>query len=125
MHMINYLCRSKIVAPTARGGRGRGRARAFSYGDLVLLRLLAKLLAQGISVMRLRKALSTLQEEGRHNTDLVLRKRVVTDGYDLYLSDEDGWRGARSRQYVFAFFIELGPIRKEVVERAKPLRLVA
>src|SRR5687768_15820431 len=58
--MVDYLCRNKVLAPSTEFRRGRGRPRRYSFGDIVMLRALAKLLRNGISVLRLGKALAAL-----------------------------------------------------------------
>ena len=49
--MLNYLCREKVLLPSVPGRRGRGRPRRYSFGDVVMLRVIAKLLKAGVSVM--------------------------------------------------------------------------
>jgi hypothetical protein len=51
MAMVNYLVRQRIVTPTAGARRGRGVQRKFSFGDLVVLKAVTKLLEAGFLPM--------------------------------------------------------------------------
>lgn len=112
--MLNYLCRYGIITPGASTMLGRGRRRKFVFGDLILLRIIARLLEKGVSVLRLRTSLANLQADGRHYVDLLTRRYVATDGADIYVLDKGVWQVLDSRQLTFAFVLELGGVRKEV-----------
>jgi len=117
VHMVNYLCRHGIVEPSAGDRRGRGVRRKYSYADMLLLRVVAKLLNQGTSVLRLKKSLTELQARGRTTQDLVTKKFVATDGHNLYFEDGGILELLDSGQMAFAFVLELGSIRDEVLEK--------
>lgn len=112
--MINYLCRHSIVTPTGDKSRGRGTVRKYTYEDLLLLRLIAKLLTKGVSVLRLKKSLIALQKRGTHTTELVSKRFVITDGRNVYFGDGTAFEVMSSGQMAFAFVLELGTLRKEV-----------
>jgi DNA-binding transcriptional MerR regulator len=114
MAMVNYLCRYGIVKPSGSRARGRGTARKYLYADILLLRVIAKLLAQGISVMRLRKSLAALQKRGVRTSELVSRRYVLTDGYNLYFQDKATLEQLDSGQLTFAFVLQLNALRTEV-----------
>ena len=118
--MLEYLCRHQIVIPNAAPCRGRGRARRYSFGDLVLLKVVSKLLANGISVSKMRAALRGLQK--RHvDLSSVLKKSVlVTDGRSVYLLDKSGTlEDLRFGQMTFAFVVELNAIQVELGAKAR------
>ncbi|MFW2355953.1 MerR family transcriptional regulator [Hydrogenophaga sp.] len=117
--MLNYLCRTGLVEPSCDCSRGHGRARHYSFGDVVALRLVARLAAAGISPLRLRKGLEYLRT---YHSDITLTSlpasHLVTDGEFLYLKEgHDPLERALDGQYAFAFVVELEQIRREVVER--------
>ncbi len=112
--MVNYLCRYGIVKPSGSKERGRGTARKYLYTDILLLRVIAKLLAQGISVMRLRKSLVALQKRGLHTSELVTKRYVLTDGYNLYFQNKATLEQLDSGQLTFAFVLQLTALRTEV-----------
>src|ERR1700744_5151711 len=120
--MLDYLCREKVVVPSLPGKRGRGRARRYSFGDLVMLRALEKLLGAGVSVRRVRKALQVLRESfGEISPERLPTHYLVTDGVGVYLRehakgkkrllDLDG-----TGQMSFFFVLELRDIHREILK---------
>jgi hypothetical protein len=95
---------------------------AYSFGDVVALRLVAKLSSAGVSVLRLRKALAGLRKLHPEITLTSLpASHVVTDGRDLYLRRRgDSLERALDGQFAFAFVVELAPLRDEVAAGMLP-----
>lgn len=122
--MVNYLCRHHLVEPSCDCKRGHGSARHYCFGDLVALRLVAKLAASGISPLRLRKGMQYLKKvrpEIKFNS--LPATHVVTDGRHIYLRNgDDVLERATDGQYSFAFVIELEHVRQEVKRRMTPLQ---
>lgn len=114
LHKVNYLCRHKIVEPTGLTSRGRGITRRYSFADVLLLRIIAALLANGVSVEKLRKSLNALSARGKGSREILSKKYVVTDGSDVYFKSDDVLEVLESGQMSFAFVLELGRVRKEV-----------
>lgn len=120
--MVNYLCRHDIVSPSGNSDRGRGKMRKFTYVDVLLLRVIAKLLAQGISVLRLRKCLHSLKQHSDEINSLLSRKFLVTDGQTIYFSENNVLEALDSGQLSFGFFLELNSVRNEVDETIELLK---
>lgn len=116
--MLNYLCREQIVVPSVLPSRGHGSPRAYSFGDVVALRLVAKLSAAGVLVLRLKKAMQRLRKLHPEITLTSLPgSHVVTDGRDLYIRRKgETLERALDGQFAFAFVVELAPIRNEVAD---------
>lgn len=112
-HMLNYLCRHKIVEPTGGKKRGRGNRRLYSFADLLLLRVMEKLLAKGVSALRLRDAIRGVQDRGRSKNELISNKYIVTDGVDIYFEDDGMLERLASGQLTFAFVLQLDTLRQE------------
>jgi len=115
--MVDYLCRQQILVPSNPGRRGRGCPRLYSFGDVVMLRVLAKLLSVGVSVSRLKKALKVLRKYHKLiSEDRLPAEYLVSDGHHVYLkkggslADLDG-----SGQTSFLFVLELRHVRGEVL----------
>ncbi len=113
VHMVNYLARYEIVSPSGGQRRSRGLARRYLYADLLLLRVTARLLENGISVLRLRKALEGLRQRGGA-TDILARRFVITDGYNLFFKDAGVAELLETGQLSFAFVVELRSLRAEM-----------
>jgi DNA-binding transcriptional MerR regulator len=116
-YMLDYLCRQKILAPTFPGRRGRGHARKYSFGDVVMLRALARLLNAGVSVERLKKALRALRSQHKNISRESLPSRyLVTDGTRVFLRSAEGLLDLDGTgQMSFAFVLELEDLRQEVL----------
>ena len=115
--MVDYLCRSSIVVPSARPKPGRGRGRRFTFGDVVMLRVLAQLLSCGISVARLKRALDKIRKRHGEITSASLPGNYLfTDGRKLYFRDQSNAveELTDGRQLVFAFVIKLSQVRDDV-----------
>lgn len=119
--MVNYLCRHRLVVPAIGRKRGRGIERKYSFGDIVILRSVAKLLEAGVSVLRLKKALANLR---RLHADITAEKMpasfLVTDGRDVYFRQDSGvLELLTSGQLSFAFVVEVESVRRDAVRFAK------
>ena len=114
--MVNYLCRTHVVEPSCSCKRGHGSARHYSFGDVVALRLIAKLSLTGVQPLRLRTAMQGMRHLHPQITLTNLPARyIVTDGADLYLrNDGDTVERMRDGQMAFAFVVELRQLRAEV-----------
>src|SRR5476651_2308427 len=88
--MLNYLCRNGLVEPSCVCKRGHGSTRHYSFGDVVALRLVARLSASGVSVLRLKSGLQRLREIHPEITlTSVPSKHVATDGVDIFWRQAD------------------------------------
>jgi len=125
--MLNYLCRTEIIEPTCSCVRGHGKARHYSFGDLVALRLVARLSAMGVSPLRLKQGLRALRDRHPEITLTSLpASHIVTNGKHLFLREEgDTLERLLDGQLAFAFVIELPKLRDEVVLEISKLRATA
>src|SRR5437870_3703404 len=59
---VDYWHRNRFLRPAASGrsGRGRGRERIYSYGDILRLRIARELREQEVSLETLRRVLAKL-----------------------------------------------------------------
>ncbi|MFW7340701.1 MerR family transcriptional regulator [Pollutimonas sp. H1-120] len=119
--MVNYLCRHRLVVPAVGRKRGRGIERKYSFGDLVILRSVAKLLEAGVSILRLKKALTNLRRLHANITqDGMPASFLVTDGKDVYFRQGSGvLELLASGQFSFAFVLEVESVRRDAVAFSK------
>ena len=118
--MVDYLCRSGVLIPSARKKPGRGRARQYTYSDLVYLRILKKLLDKGVSVAKLKRGFQNLRKKHKDFDPSNLPQRYfVTDGIDP-LFKENAEEASKyvlnlaTEQYAFAFIIDMTVTCQEV-----------
>lgn len=123
--MVDYLRRVGYLCPAYESGaRARGRVRYYSYRDLVIGRIVQKLRESGIELARLKDALSQLaQHEGWAKIDSASPAEVVrlllTDGRVMFIAGDDGFLDELrpSRQRAFAFVVDMGNMRTEVIDQ--------
>src|SRR5262249_50293053 len=120
IHMLNYLARQGYLVPTyVRSGR-RGKTRYYSYRDLVIARLVKKLLDAGLEISRLKDGIQRLPKDPRwssRNPEKALRM-LVTDGSSLYFLDETETLIDLTKhgQLTFAFVLNVAAAQAEVKE---------
>jgi hypothetical protein len=118
--MIDYLCRTQIIVPSASRsrGRGRGRERRFTFSDVVVLRTIAKLLQQGISVRRLQRDLRRAAQWYASSVgDPAPLPYLCTDGTRAFFRRKDAvLEELGSGQLAFGFVLDVERIKGEVVE---------
>lgn len=117
--MLTYLAHQQIVRPSETRHAARGRRRLYSFGDLILLRAIARLLEQGIEVKRLRPQLQKLQKEFNTQQEFATAlKYLVTDGADVFtVEGKDQITSALTGQLAFAFLLDLRQLNDEVRNR--------
>ncbi len=72
---LDYWTRTGLVASTAQGAEGSGSRRRYSYNDLLELKLIKRLLDEGIALHRVREVFDYLRDELGENVasaDLVI-----------------------------------------------------
>lgn len=85
---LDYWARTGLVEPTVRGASGSGSQRLYSFRDILVLKLVKRLLDTGISLQQIRTAVAQLHEAGV--VDLA-QTTLMSDGASVYLctsSDE-------------------------------------
>jgi DNA-binding transcriptional MerR regulator len=113
LDMVNYLCRHEIVVASGSVERGRGRPRRYTYADAVLLRVVGRLLKQGVSVLGLKKSITAYRKRGLAD-DISAFRYFVTDGYNVYFRNSGSLEDVASGQSSFAFVLDLQATRREI-----------
>ena len=78
---LDYWARTGLVEPTVRGASGSGTQRLYSFRDILLLKVIKRLLDAGISLQQIRTAVHHLRERG---TDDLTRVTLMSDGASVY-----------------------------------------
>ena len=78
---LDYWARTGLVEPSVRSARGSGSQRLYGFRDILVLRVVKRLLDTGISLQQIRAAVTYLREHGA--TD-VARITLMSDGISVY-----------------------------------------
>ncbi|MCL2316191.1 MAG: MerR family transcriptional regulator [Actinomycetia bacterium] len=83
---LDYWARTDLVTPSIRPAEGSGTQRLYSFRDLLLLRVVKRLLDAGITLQQIRVAVAHLRGRGvRDLTTLTL----LSDGRSVYECTSD------------------------------------
>ncbi len=61
---LDYWARTGLVVPSVRDASGSGTSRLYSFRDLVVLKVVKRLLDAGVSLQNIRKAIEALRSRG-------------------------------------------------------------
>ncbi|MHB8506986.1 MAG: MerR family transcriptional regulator, partial [Acidimicrobiales bacterium] len=74
---LDYWARTNLLRPSISDARGSGSQRRYSYGDLVRLKVIKRLLDAGISLAQARRAIDCLRATGE---DIATANLVIDEG---------------------------------------------
>lgn len=108
---LDYWARTQLVEPTIRGAAGSGSQRLYGFRDILVLKLVKRLLDTGISLQQIRTAVDQLRQSGI--SDLA-QTTLMSDGASVYLctSDDEVIDLVSRGQGVFG--IAVGKVLREV-----------
>lgn len=78
---LDYWARTGLVEPTVRGARGSGSQRLYSFRDILLLKVVKRLLDTGVSLHQIRIAVEALHERGVEDLTAIT---LMSDGASVY-----------------------------------------
>ncbi|WP_399066239.1 MerR family transcriptional regulator [Streptomyces winkii] len=78
---LDYWARTGLVEPSIRPAYGSGSQRLYSFRDIVVLKIVKRLLDTGVSLQNIRTAVQHLRSRGR--TDLA-QMTLMSDGATVY-----------------------------------------
>lgn len=124
--MVDYLCRTEIVIPTAGRERRHGIARRYAFKDIIVLKAVAKLLQKGVKVSRLKDSIKKLRRRKGIDQSHISERYLITDGKDIYLKGQDAViEDIRNGQLVFSFLVDLDLIRQQLHDEINARRPAA
>jgi DNA-binding transcriptional MerR regulator len=108
---LDYWARTTLVEPSVRAAHGSGSQRLYSFRDILVLKVVKRLLDTGISLQQIRAAVQHLRDRG--SADLA-QVTLMSDGVSVYectTADEvvDLLQGGQG-----VFGIALGRVWREV-----------
>ncbi len=78
---LDYWARTGLVEPSVRSAGGSGTQRLYSFRDILLLKVIKRLLDAGVSLQQIRQAVAHLRARG---TDDLTRVTLMSDGATVY-----------------------------------------
>ncbi|MFP5415462.1 MAG: MerR family transcriptional regulator [Actinomycetes bacterium] len=104
---LDYWARTGLVVPEVRTAGGSGTQRLYSFRDILMLKVVKRLLDAGISLQQIRTAIEHLRARGVQDLSSVT---LMSDGVSVYeaVSDEEIIDLVHGGQGIFA--IALGRV---------------
>ncbi|MFM8844146.1 MAG: MerR family transcriptional regulator [Actinomycetota bacterium] len=108
---LDYWARTGLVEPTIRSATGSGSARLYGFKDILVLKIVKRLLDTGVSLQNIRSAVTHLRERG---VDDLARITLMSDGASIYecTNSEEIFDLLQGGQGVFG--IAIGKVWNEV-----------
>ncbi|WP_344139171.1 MerR family transcriptional regulator [Luedemannella flava] len=78
---LDYWARTGLVVPGVRDASGSGTQRLYSFRDIVVLKVVKRLLDAGVSLQNIRKAIDTLRQ---HGVEDLAGITLISDGTSVY-----------------------------------------
>jgi DNA-binding transcriptional MerR regulator len=108
---LDYWARTGLVEPSVRAAHGSGSQRLYSFRDILVLKVVKRLLDTGISLQQIRAAVQHLRD---HGSEDLAQVTLMSDGVSVYectSADEvvDLLQGGQG-----VFGIALGKVWREV-----------
>lgn len=108
---LDYWARTGLLEPSVRSATGSGTQRLYSFRDVLVLKVIKRLLDTGVTLQQIRLAVDSLRARGTYD---LARITLMSDGASVYecTSDEEVIDLLRGGQGVFG--IALGSVWREV-----------
>ncbi|PLC13029.1 transcriptional regulator [Kocuria flava] len=78
---LDYWARTGLVEPTVRGASGSGTHRLYSFRDILVLKIVKRLLDTGVSLQQIRTAVGALRARGIED---LAQLTMMSDGASVY-----------------------------------------
>ena len=78
---LDYWARTRLVEPSVRPASGSGSQRLYGFRDILVLRVVKRLLDTGISLQQIRSAVTVLREHGMADLTKIT---LMSDGATVY-----------------------------------------
>ena len=85
MRQVDYWDRTHFIKPSIREASGYGTARLYSFVDLVQLKVAKTLIDKGVSLQKIRKAITYLKKNFPDIEKPLAEMRFLTDGETIFV----------------------------------------
>lgn len=115
---LDYWARTGLVEPTVRDASGSGNQRLYSFRDMLLLKVVKRLLDAGVSLQNIRSAVAYLHARSAETlTDITL----MSDGVSVYECTNDKQVIDLVHQGQGVFGIAVGQVWRELAGSLREL----
>ncbi|MEY4452091.1 MAG: hypothetical protein RLZZ380_1212 [Actinomycetota bacterium] len=83
---LDYWDRTGLVQPSVRGATGSGTQRLYAFRDILVLKLVKRLLDTGVSLQQIRIAINQLRKSGIND---LAKTTLMSDGAKVYLCNSN------------------------------------
>ncbi len=108
---LDYWARTKLVEPSVRAAQGSGSQRLYSFRDILVLKVVKRLLDTGVSLQQIRTAVTHLRDRGVQDLAQIT---LMSDGVSVYESTTPDELFALLQGGQGVFGIALGRVWQEV-----------
>ena len=110
---LDYWARTGLIKPSVQSAQGSGTQRRYSFADIVQLKVVKRLLDAGMSLKKIRTAMSILREQLESNNPLT-DVTLLSDGATIFAahSPDEVVDVFQKGQGVFG--IAVGPVQQEL-----------
>ena len=78
---LDYWARTELVVPSIKSASGSGSQRLYGFGDILVLKIVKRLLDTGVSRQNIRTAVEHLRSRGVSDLE---RMTLMSDGVSIY-----------------------------------------
>jgi DNA-binding transcriptional MerR regulator len=110
---LDYWARTDLLRPSLATAQGSGSQRLYSFGDIVQLRVVKRLLDAGMSLKKIRQAMDLLREQLDSDTPLA-DVTLLSDGSTIYAAHSADEVVDVFRRGQGVFGIAVGPVQAEM-----------
>jgi len=115
---LDYWARTDLIRPSLTDAAGSGSRRRYSYGDLLELKTIKKLIDAGIKLEQVRKVFEYLRE---HVATDIASAHIVIDGGSVVLCDGDQLVDVLKQGQGVLNVLSLGGVKEELEADLAPI----
>ena len=78
---LDYWARTGLLEPSIRNAAGSGSARLYGFRDILVLKIIKRLLDAGVSLQNIRTAVEHLRSKGINDLE---KMTLMSDGASIY-----------------------------------------
>ena len=110
---LDYWARTGLITPSVQSAQGSGSQRLYSFGDIVQLKVVKRLLDAGMSLKKIRSAMDILKEQLQINAPLA-DVTLLSDGATIYAAHSPDEVVDVFQRGQGVFGIAVGPVQQEL-----------